>query len=80
MLRDIAQNRSLFNEERESVLHEARSVKTTVGFRVKSGLPASVLLAGPVHPPYVIDHRVINLSDVNMPETKQPYHARAENA
>ncbi len=52
------------------MLHES-----TLGFRVKSGWAAAVLLVGPVQSPDVVDCRVINLSDPAVPESKQPYHA-----
>ncbi len=46
-----------------------------VGFRVKSGFAVAVLLAGPIESPRVLDRRVVLLSDPDVPETKQPYHA-----
>ena len=46
-----------------------------LGFRVKSGWAVAVLLAGPVESPQVIGRHVVELSDNNFPDTKQPYHA-----
>lgn len=50
-------------------------MNTTLGFRVKSGWAAAVLLAGPVESPQVLDRRVVQLCDPAIPESKQPYHA-----
>jgi hypothetical protein len=49
--------------------------KAALGFRVKSGWAASVLLAGSVRAPELCDSRVIELSDPRDPTTRQPYHA-----
>jgi hypothetical protein len=46
-----------------------------LGFRVKSGWAAVVLLTGPIGSPALRDNRVIDLSDPRFPETRQPYHA-----
>ena len=46
-----------------------------LGFRVKSGWAAAVLLAGPTRSPQLCDVRRIDLSDPRLPETRQPYHA-----
>lgn len=46
-----------------------------VGFRVKSGWAAAVLLGGPKSAPRVLDSRVITLSDPAVPYSRQPYHA-----
>ncbi len=56
----------------------AGPTKTTLaalGFRVKSGWAAAVLLDGPVDALRVLDCRRIELSDPALPETRQPYHA-----
>jgi hypothetical protein len=50
-------------------------LKTAIGCRVKSGWGMSVLLAGPLGTPRVLDRRRIELSDPAVPETIQPYHA-----
>lgn len=47
----------------------------TIGFRVKSGKAAAVLLAGSAAEPRVIDHRLVHLSDPSVPASGQPYHA-----
>ena len=46
-----------------------------LGFRVKSGWAAAVLLTGPPRSPQLCDVRRIGLSDARHPETRQPYHA-----
>ena len=46
-----------------------------LGFRVKSGWAAAVLLTGPTRSPQLCDVRRIDLSDPRLPEARQPYHA-----
>lgn len=46
-----------------------------LGFRVKSGWAAAVLLTGPARSPQLCDVCRIGLSDPRHPETQQPYHA-----
>src|SRR4029453_10023311 len=46
-----------------------------LGFRVKSGWAAAVLLTGPTRSPQLCDLQMIDLSDPRLPETRQPYHA-----
>ena len=46
-----------------------------LGFRVKSGWAAAVLHTGPARSPRLCDARRIDLSDPQLPETRQPYHA-----
>jgi hypothetical protein len=46
-----------------------------LGFRVKSGWAAAVLLTGPTYSPQLCDVRRIDLADPRVPETRQPYHA-----
>jgi hypothetical protein len=57
------------------MLHEANAAKAALGFRVKSGWAAAVLLAGPVQTPKALCRRVVDLADPRVPESKQPYHA-----
>jgi len=45
------------------------------GFRVKSGWAAAVLLTGSPRSPQLCDVQRIDLSDPQVPETRQPYHA-----
>jgi hypothetical protein len=47
----------------------------TIGFRVKSGWAAAVLIANSAKAPTVIDSRVIELADPNVANSRQPYHA-----
>jgi len=49
--------------------------KTAVGFRVKSGWAAAVVLSGPSSSPSVLHSRGIELSDSAVPESRQPFHA-----
>ena len=46
-----------------------------LGFRVKSGWAAAVLLTGPARSPQLGDVGRIDLSDPRLLETRQPYHA-----
>ena len=46
-----------------------------LGFRVKSGWAAVVLLKRSAHSPQLLDVSRIELSDPRLPETRQPYHA-----
>jgi hypothetical protein len=47
-----------------------------LGFRVKSGWAAALLLTGPRRSPQLYEIRRIDLPDPRLPETRQPYHAR----
>ncbi len=57
------------------VSKQVNAETAALGFRVKSGWAAVVLLAGPLDSPVLRDNRVIDLSDPRVPETRQPYHA-----
>ena len=46
-----------------------------LGFRVHSGWAVLVVLAGPVETPTILDRRRIEIADVEMAGSKQPYHA-----
>lgn len=46
-----------------------------LGFRVKSGWAAAVLLTDSARSPQLCDVQRIDLSDPRLPETGQPYHA-----
>jgi hypothetical protein len=46
-----------------------------LGFRVKSGWAAVVLLTRAAHSPRLFDVKRIELCDPRLPETRQPYHA-----
>jgi hypothetical protein len=46
-----------------------------LGFRVKSGWAAAVLLTGSARSPQLCDVQRIDFSDPQLPETRQPYHA-----
>jgi len=52
-----------------------RPENVALGFRVKSGWAAAVLLSGSVRSPRLCDSFVIDLSDPRVPEIRQPYHA-----
>jgi hypothetical protein len=47
----------------------------TIGFRVKSGWAAAVLIANSAKAPTVIDSQVIELADPDVAHSRQPYHA-----
>jgi hypothetical protein len=47
----------------------------TLGFRVKSGWAAAVLIANSKKAPAVIDSRLIELADPGVAHSRQPYHA-----
>jgi hypothetical protein len=53
----------------------APSEAAAVGFRVKSGWAAAVLIAGPPQSPRLLDRRAIDLCDPAIPQSRQPYHA-----
>jgi hypothetical protein len=57
------------------MLDDARSIDAAIGFRVKSGWAAAVLVAGTIESPQVLNRRVIDLCDPSDPESRQPYHA-----
>lgn len=48
-----------------------------LGFRVKSGRATAVVLGGSRAEPQALHRRIVLLSDPELPESKQPYHARA---
>lgn len=52
-----------------------RSQTAALGFRVKSGWAAVVLLTKPAHALRLSDVSRVALSDPGLPETRQPYHA-----
>jgi hypothetical protein len=56
------------------ISNEMRSL-AALGFRVKSGWAAAVLLTGSARSPQLCDVQRIDLSDPRLPETRQPYHA-----
>lgn len=49
--------------------------RAALGFRVKSGWAVAVMLKGSARSPRVCDVQRIDLSDPQLPETRQPYHA-----
>jgi hypothetical protein len=53
---------------------ETRS-HASIGLTVKSGWAAAVLIGGPIAAPHVLDSRKIELSDPEVAESRQPYHA-----
>jgi hypothetical protein len=52
-----------------------KATQAALGFRVKSGWAASVLLAGSIRSQELCDSRIIGLSDPHDPTARQPYHA-----
>jgi hypothetical protein len=57
------------------ISNEVRPQTAALGFRVKSGWAAVVLLTDANDSPRLADSQVIDLSDPQCPETRQPYHA-----
>jgi len=57
------------------VSNEVKAETAALGFRVKSGWAAAVLLTGSIESPKLHASQTIQLSDPQMPETRQPYHA-----
>ena len=49
--------------------------RAALGFRVKSGWAAAVMLKGSARSPQLCDVQRIDLFDPQLPETRQPYHA-----
>ena len=50
-----------------------------IGFRVKSGFAIAVVVDGPAGSPTIVARRIVELSDPEVKETKQPFHsARGE--
>jgi hypothetical protein len=57
------------------ISNKVKPQTAALGFRVKSGWAAVVLLTGSIASPALRDNRIIDLSDPRVPETRQPYHA-----
>src|SRR2546430_10331640 len=57
------------------ISNEVKPQTAALGFHVKSGWAAAVLLTGPVRSPQLCYVLRINLSDPRLAETRQPYHA-----
>jgi hypothetical protein len=52
-----------------------KTQSAALGFRVKSGWAAVVLLTDTAHSPQLCDVNSVELCDPRLPETRQPYHA-----
>jgi len=48
--------------------------RVALGFRVKSGFAIAVALRGPASAPSPLARRIVELSDPNVAESRQPYH------
>lgn len=57
------------------ISNEVKPQTAGVGFRIKSGWAAVVLLTGSIDSPRLCDNHVVDLSDPRLPETRQPFHA-----
>ena len=57
------------------MVRKAEATDAAIGFRVKSGWATAVLLAGPAQTPQALDRCIVELSDPDVPASKQPYHA-----
>jgi hypothetical protein len=53
-------------------------MRTALGFRAHSGWAAMVVGAGTIDAPRVLERRRIEIADLEMAGSKQPYHAAAE--
>lgn len=53
---------------------DAGGKSAAVGFTVKSGWAAAVLVGGSTKSPRVLDSRRVELSDPAIPDARQPYH------
>jgi len=53
----------------------AKPERAAAGFTVKSGWACAVLIGGGPAGPRLLDSRRIEISDPNIPDAKQPYHA-----
>jgi hypothetical protein len=49
--------------------------RAAVGFTVKSGWACAVLVSGAAASPVVVESRRVELSDPDLPDAQQPYHA-----
>jgi hypothetical protein len=47
---------------------------TAIGLRIKSGYAIAIVLTGPSESPTIVGRRIVELSDPNIVETRQPYH------
>ncbi|MGQ0732502.1 MAG: hypothetical protein ACT4QD_02475 [Acidobacteriota bacterium] len=50
------------------------TVNAAIGFAIKSGWAAVVVVGGPNSAPRIVDSRRLELSDPEIPESRQPYH------
>jgi hypothetical protein len=55
--------------------HATNVTRAALGFRVKSGWATAVLLGGSLQTPEALERHIVPLSDPDVPESKQPYHA-----
>ena len=53
----------------------AKPERAAAGFTVKSGWTSAVLIGGTPASPRLIDSRRVEISDPDIPDAKQPYHA-----
>jgi len=56
-------------------LRSGQAERAAAGFTVKSGWACAVLIAGTRSNPRLIDSRRVEISDPEIPDAKQPYHA-----
>jgi hypothetical protein len=72
---EICAKPGMVSDGASGVSNEMKAQAAALGFRVKSGWAAAVLVSGSAHSPQLCDVRQIDLSDPQLPETRQPYHA-----
>ena len=63
------------SDSSSDISNQMKPQPAALGFRVKSGWAAAVLLTDPARSPKLCDVRRIDLSNPRLPETQQPYHA-----
>lgn len=53
----------------------SRAASAAIGLRVKTGRATAVLVAGSAKAPRVLERRAVDLTDPDVPSSRQPYHA-----
>src|SRR6266481_1711716 len=72
---EICPQPGMGSDSPSDVSNKMKPQTAALGFRVKSGWAAVVLLTKPSHSLQLSDVSRVELSDPRLPETRQPYHA-----
>jgi hypothetical protein len=72
---EICPQPGMGSDSSSDVSNKMKPQTAALGFRVKSGWAAVVLLTKPSHLLQLSDVSRVDLSDPRLPETRQPYHA-----